>query len=210
MDKPLTQIQRFWKLAEERKLCGHDQLLYLRLLHEFNAAHFPAELELTNGELMERLNLHEGSGAPLSERTFKNMKARLKKKQFIDFKHGKRGTVYRLIAFYEEEAPRPAKPLGSEVLAVWDECGGVTPNGFVASELLKRAEVHGAGFIIDAIRDARKACQYPRMNYLYFEKFLEGRLKRKGGGQDVRKTWGGTEQYAGLLDGDVPAEYAVR
>ena len=206
MDKPLTQLRRFFELAAERKLCGNDQLLYLHLWNAFNSARYPESVKLTDAELLRRMNQHESSGKPLG--SLKNPKARLKKKRFIDFTPGKgdNPTEYRLLPLCDEE---PAPLQASEVLQVWNDCGGVTPNTFIAQELLKRAETLGANFVAAAIRDARKACQYPRMNYLFFESFLEGRLNRKGGGKNER-TGNGTEQYAGLLDTDVPAEYAVR
>lgn len=206
MDKPLTQLRRFFELAAERKLCGNDQLLYLHLWNAFNSARYPESVKLTDAELLRRLNQHDSNGKPLG--SLKNPKSRLKKKRFIDFTPGKgdNPTEYRLIPLCDEE---PVPVLASEVLKVWDDCGGVTPNTFIAQELLRRAEELGTDFVVSAIRDARKANSYPRLNYLFFERFLDARLNRKGGYKDAR-TGSGTEQYAGLLDSDVPPEYAVR
>lgn len=205
MEKPLNQLNRFFELAGERKLSGNDQLMYLHLWNAFNRSHYPATLQMTDAELLARMNQHDSSGKPLT--TLKVVKARLKQKGFIDFKAGKgvTPTEYRLIRFCGEE---PESRATSEVLKAWDECGGVTPNTFVAQELIRRAEEHGVEFMVSAIREARKANTYPRMNYLYFERFLEER--QKGVGENVRRAGSGTEQYAGLLDEDVPAEYAVR
>lgn len=206
MDKPLSQLKAFFRLAAEKKLCGNDQLLYLHLWNAFNAARYPDSLKFTDAELLRRLNQHDSNGKPLG--SLKNPKLRLKKKRFIDFTAGKgdNPTEYRLLPLCDEE---PVPVLASEVLKVWDDCGGVTPNTFIAQELLRRAEELGTDFVVSAIRDARKANSYPRLNYLFFERFLDAQLNRKGGSKDAR-TGSGTEQYAGLLDSNVPPEYAVR
>lgn len=194
MDRPLSQLKAFFRLAAEKKLCGNDQLLYLHLWNAFNAARWAATVKLTDGELLKRMNQHDSSGAPLAERTMRDMKARLKQRGFIDFVSGKgaRPTEYRLIQLYEE----------TDVLAVWAECNGAALNAYMAGKLQAEAERLGVENVIKAIRRARASSKYGAVNYAYFMNYLE-RSENDG------RIGGGTEQYAELIDGEVPAEYAV-
>ena len=192
MDRPLSQLKAFFRLTAEKKLCGNDQLLYLHLWNAFNAARWAATVKLTDAELLARMNQHESNGKPLS--SLKNSKARLKLKGFIDFTAGKGSTAteYRLIQLYEE----------ADVLAVWAECNGSPLNAYMAAKLQAEAERRGLDRVIKAIRRARSASKYGAVNYVYFMNYLER-------GERDERIGGGTEQYAELIDAEVPAEYAV-
>ena len=102
MIKPLSQLNAFFSLAEERMLKGSDQLLYLHLFNLFNRAHWSETICVTDNDLMSAMRLYDSTGKPAHVNTIRNAKSRLKLKGFIDFKPGKgsNSTVYKLIQLY--------------------------------------------------------------------------------------------------------------
>lgn len=105
--KPLNQYNAFFKLARERTLCGLDQLVGLHIQHAFNQAHWAETIQIADAELLECINWYDKTGNPTSLDSIRKAKARLKKKGFIDFEHGKGGkpTKYRLIQLYPPDTP---------------------------------------------------------------------------------------------------------
>lgn len=110
MDKPLNQLNAFFKLAEERMLKGSDQLLYLHLFNLFNKARWNETIRVTDKELMSAMRLYDSTGKPANVNTIRNAKSRLKLKGFIDFEPGKgtNPTVYKLIQLYPCDTPEPS------------------------------------------------------------------------------------------------------
>lgn len=99
MDKPLNQLNAFFKFAEERMLVGSDQLLYLHLFNLFNKSHWQETIRITDNELMSAMRLYDSTGKPANVNTIRSAKSRLKLKGFIDFEPGKGNipTEYKLI-----------------------------------------------------------------------------------------------------------------
>ena len=102
IDKPLNQLNEFFKLAEERTLSGSDQLLYLHLLQRFNRAHWTETVNVSDRDLLNSMRLYDSTGKPAHVNTIRNARSRLKLKGFINFKsgQGKETTEYRLIQLY--------------------------------------------------------------------------------------------------------------
>ena len=107
IDKPLSQLNKFFELASEKTLSGSDQLIYLHLFNKFNRAHWTETILVNDAELKKLINWYESNGKPASDDTIRRAKQRLKKKGFIEFVTGKGAdtTEYKLIKLYPADTP---------------------------------------------------------------------------------------------------------
>ena len=111
IDKSLIQLNKFFDLANERKLCGIDQLVYLHIINEFNNSNWSKTILVKDVELLEMIRWYDKTGSPTTIDTIRNAKARLKKKCFIDFIPGKGSnpTEYKLIPFNVDDISQDTK-----------------------------------------------------------------------------------------------------
>ena len=175
MFKPLTQLNRFFELATERKLAGSDQLVYLHLFNKFNRAHWSDSISVRDAELFELCRLYDTNGKPASMNAIRNAKARLKGKGFIDFTSGKgeNPTEYRLIVF-DTPVDTPANtPMDTPV---------DTPADLGASSYIRvREDVKDVKTIIQENQSARaRACVNTENDEYPIDKLLD-EWERSGG-----------------------------
>ena len=132
MFKPLSQLNRFFQLATERKLSGSDQLMYLHIFNKFNQAHWTETLRIKDAELKDLMRLYDSNGKPASIDTIRRSRQRLKAKGFIDFTSGNGyEPEYRLPCLYPADSPAdsptntPADSLASSYIRTREDAKDV-------------------------------------------------------------------------------------
>lgn len=88
MKNPLTYLNSLFDAFAERTLSGSDQLICLHIFNKFNRAHWPETVRMSDREIQELCRLYDSTGKPVTLKTIRNAKARLKLKGLIDFKAG--------------------------------------------------------------------------------------------------------------------------
>lgn len=99
MVNPLTYLNSLFDAFAEKTLSGHDQLICLHIFNKFNRARWPETVRISDRELQELCRLYDSTGKPVTVKTIRNAKSRLKLKGLIDFKAGSgdNPTEYHLI-----------------------------------------------------------------------------------------------------------------
>ena len=102
MKNPLTYLNSLFDAFAERTLSGSDQLICLHIFNKFNRAHWPETVRISDREIQELCRLYDSTGKPVTVKTIRNAKARLKLKGLIDFTagNGDAPTEYRLNPFH--------------------------------------------------------------------------------------------------------------
>lgn len=162
MKNPLTQLKRFYELALERKLTGSDQLAYLHIFNQSSRVGWPEEVKLSDADLMKLMNLRDGANKPFSLEGLRVVKARLKKKGFIDYKSGSGSEVtrYKLLDLVDEVSKEAEVVLSAEVRRCWIENVGELPRGGILYMLKTLEEDYGGQVLIEGINHA--ACHNSR------------------------------------------------
>ena len=182
IEKPLSQLKAFFKKAEEVKLVGSDQLMYLHLWKAFNEAHFPEKLMVRDADLSEAMRLYVGAGAPMTANSasgaelLRRCRQRLKGRGLIDFTSIKGiGIEYELIKLYEVQ--EPPSELAEEVMHAWIQANGENPYGGYLEDLITRQKRYGAKAVADAINRCRKKRTFGELISM---NFLDAELLRGG------------------------------
>ena len=179
MDKPLTQLKYFFKLADERELSGSDQLLWFHLFNRFNKQNWKGTLKIKDAELRDLMKLYDSNGKPVSVATIRRARQRLKTKGFIEFSSGGGyATTYELLNLApDEEEDKPVEPKAKilplsvsndltvnsdAVNQVWSECNGEHLKGGKAALMIQLEKEFGTQKLIEAIRQAYYAHDYER------------------------------------------------
>ena len=224
IDKPLKQLNAFFKLADERNLSGRDQLLYLHLLNEFNKAHWAESLTLSNRTLLSAMKLYNEKGKPLDSKALKAMKSRLKLKGFIEFKAGtgKTATEYSLPVLYPAESSCNVVPatniiefkpnsadreciVSETVLKAWYECTGEDKPPLDTLKRLHALEgFKGMDFIAKAIREVLHTFNKVTIKLLEGRAYGNFKSEQKGVVQNGRtsKVYGGSANKASNAEPD--------
>ena len=111
IDKSLIQLNKFFDLANERRLIGSDQLVYLHILNLFNKSHWIDKILVKDNELLELCRLYDTNGKPATIETIRRCKQHLKGRGFINFMSGKGSnpTEYELIPFNVDDISQDTK-----------------------------------------------------------------------------------------------------
>ena len=224
IDKPLNQLNAFFKLADERNLSGKDQLFYLHLFYAFNKAHWTETVTLKNKDLLSAMRLYDSKGKPAAASTLKAIKSRLKLKGFIDFKAGtdKAATEYSLPALYPIESSCAVVPatnvinfkinpanreciVSETVLKAWYECTGEDkPPLDTLKKLHEMENFKGMDFVAKAIRDVLHTFNKVTIKLLEGRAYGKFKSEQKGVMQNGRtsKVYGGSANKASTGEPD--------
>ena len=108
-EESFSPYDMFFKLADERKLCGTDQLVGLHIINKFNQENWAETVKIKDIELLKLIEWYDKSGNPTTIETIRCSKQRLKSKKIIDFISGKgdNPTKYKLTMFCSAKKPLP-------------------------------------------------------------------------------------------------------
>lgn len=201
IDKPLNQLNAFFKKAAEDSLDGRAQLMYLHLFNLFNQARWSDSLQITNKDLAAAMNLFESSGKPASIETLYRIRQRLEKKGYIKAKtfKGKNAVEYELIQLYDTETSAESATVtpqnvidfknsnvrgikfydvpSVEVQETWLKCEGELFKGSFAFGLYDLEKLFGTKELCAAIVTASQANKYDKLTYPLVKKVLENQMK---------------------------------